>query len=256
MAIPLKQFVFVRRRSGMTMKEFFDHHYQVHGFLSYGPSPETMPLACDQTHIFDASYSNSILAQPSWSGHNDSAELYFTDHEHLGRVFQSDHTRNVIAPDAQKFNDFAAATAMMTFEEVIAGSEQEGDSQLLVTTWCVQASDPAEDHQSFAAKLNPEVAIAFKDISARVVANVAIPDEAGVLRYFKGRSAPSYTAAYQIFLADKGQITAFNKAKTDLEREVESLIVPETSFLVFGVRSVVFDRPRDIPFSITRQPQL
>lgn len=258
MSGPIKQLVLVRRRSGQSVQQFLDYHYQQHGRHSQAPTPEETPLVYFQTHFFDSIYSSATPAQPLWSGHNDAAELYFSDMAHLGRVFGSKHVREVVGPDGKNFNDFAATIAMFTYEELISGSEplEQGDEQVLVASWWVQSRDPKKDLKDFATELKPLVVGAFGDISRKVVVNVALPDEAGMLKYFTGDIAPSYSACYQVYLTDKAQVADFLDKKATLEERAAELVVQETTFATFGIRSVVLDQTRGVRFDASRQPRL
>ncbi|EME44909.1 hypothetical protein DOTSEDRAFT_169965 [Dothistroma septosporum NZE10] len=257
MSTPIKQFVLVRRRAGQSVQAFFDHHYRIHGKLSDDALPAEKPLAYYQTHFFDSIYANTTLAQSSWSGHNDSTELYFDNEAAMLQVFGSEYVKNVIAPDGQNFNDFAAAIPIITREEVLFNHLDHAsgpDEQILTATWWVQAT--MDDHSPLIRELNPLVAKAFRPVAFKVVANVALPDDTGILKYFTGESAPAYSAAYQVYLGDKSEIANFVQAQQELERAAGSLIVKETTFVVFGVRSVVLDQPNCIAFDVARQPRL
>lgn len=39
----IKQLIVLRRKAGLTRKEFFDYHYQEHGKISTGPDPAENP---------------------------------------------------------------------------------------------------------------------------------------------------------------------------------------------------------------------
>ena len=254
---PIKQFVVVRRRAGQSTQAFFDHHYQVHGKLSDAAIPEEKPLAYYQTHFFDSIYANDTLAQPAWSGHNDSAELYFKDEAAMLQAFSSQYVRTVIGPDGQNFNDFVGAVAIMTHEEILHDSMDRlpgPDDQMLTATWWVQGT--TSDHRKLAQELNPLVAEAFGSIGVKLVANVALPDGKDLLKYFRGKNAPHYSAAYQVYLRDRADIPAFVQAQQELEQAAGSLIIKETTFVVFGVRSVVVDQLNGVAFDVGRQPKL
>ncbi|KAK4542471.1 hypothetical protein LTR36_006723 [Oleoguttula mirabilis] len=260
MPAAIKQLVVLRRRAGQTTQEFFDHHYQKHGALSDPSAPEETPLTYYQTHFFDAAYNNTSLAQPAWTGHNDATELYFDNEAHVGRVFGSTYVRNVIGPDGANFNDFAATIAMFTQEQLISGSAsvEQGVEQAIVAMYYLQARDTTADvSKTFPEHVHPLIAQCFGDVSVKVVANVALPDPHNQLKYFQAEAAPSYSVAYQVYLRDKGQIPAFRQAQKKLEESVDgSLVKTESAFVVFGVRSVVFDQAQSIKFDVSRQPRL
>ncbi|KAH0044251.1 hypothetical protein KCU78_g429, partial [Aureobasidium melanogenum] len=257
MSSPIKQIAVLRRRTGQTVQEFFDHHYQVHGALSRGPVPEETPHVYFQTHFFDSAYRNSSLAQPAWTGHNDATELYFTDGKHLGAVFGSEHVKEKVGPDGPNFNDFAACIAMFAQEEVLSGDSQEQNEsqQAIVAMWLVQEQE-AGAHSPLNECLNGKVLEAFKGCSTKIVANIALPDPENQLRYFQGEQAPKYSAAYQIYLRGADQIKTFRKAQKALEEQVSDVIVVNTAFVCFGVRSLVFDQSRGVTFDEKRQPKL
>jgi hypothetical protein len=279
MSAPIKQLAVIRRRSGQTVKEFLDYHYQQHGAISRAPKPEETPQLYFQTHFFDTAYNNSGNAQPAWTGHNDSTELWFENEEHmstqqnhhltlllianntlLDRVFGSDHVRNTVGPDGSKFNDFVSCIAMFAQEETLSGSpvEQEPSVQMIVATYYVQARDDAnaEANATMAKGLNPEIVKAFGTIGTKIVANIALPDPGNRLKYFQGVEAPVYSAAYQVCLSSVDQIPAFREAQRKLEKVSGKLVKTETAFVTFGVRSVVFDQTHNVVFDGSRQPRL
>jgi hypothetical protein len=162
----------------------------------------------------------------------------------------------VIGPDGANFNDFAGAIAMFAKEKLIHGSpRQQAEEQRLVALYYIQAGDRV-DNAVLAERLEPQVISAFGGVSERIVTNVALPDPDNKLRYFQGEAAPSYAIAYQVYLRGKDDIAAFRKAQQVLEDECRDLIRCETTFVLFAVRSLVFDQETGISFSAARQPDI
>ncbi|SPO42544.1 uncharacterized protein PSANT_00227 [Moesziomyces antarcticus] len=250
----IKQLVVVRRRSNQTQREYADHHFQVHGALAGAGKPEESPLVYYLSRAFDSAYSNASLAQPAWSGHSGATELYFRDGEHM--AYGNEYTRSVIGPDGANFNDFAGAIAMFAKEALIHGSPmQQAEEQRLVALYYIQAREQVEN-AVLAERLEPRVISAFGSISEQIVANVALPDPDNKLRYFQGEAAPQYAIAYQLYLRGKDDIAAFRKAQRVLEDECRDSIRCETTFVLFVVRSLVFDQEAGIAFSAARQPDV
>lgn len=108
----------------------------------------------------------------------------------------------------------------------------------------------------FAAELNPLVVEAFGARSRKIVANIALPGPSGMLKYFTGEVAPVYSACYQIFLTEKSEVAGFLERMAGLEERTAGLVVKETTFATFGIRSVVLDQSRGIDFDASRQPRL
>lgn len=79
-----------------------------------------------------------------------------------------------------------------------------------------------------------------------------------MLKYFQGKDAPSYSAAYQIYLRDPAAVDTFEQARQELESSsaFKGVVQTKTTFVVFGVRSIVFDQTKGIAFSPSRQPRL
>ncbi|KAK4498767.1 hypothetical protein PRZ48_009277 [Zasmidium cellare] len=218
MSSPIKQFVVLRRRAGQTIKAFHNYHYQQHGSVSQAPNPEETPLVYYQTHFFDSVYSSTELAQPWYTGHNDSTELYFANPEHMGRVFSSAHVREKVGPDGHNFNDFAAAIAMSASENTVYDAESDpkpsADRQSTTATYWLQTT--GEDVQAAATTLDDLIKTAFQPLATKIVSNVALPDPDGMLKYFQGKTAPLYSAAYQVYLPDATSVDKFEEARRGL----------------------------------------
>ena len=174
----------------------------------------------------------------------------------VGRAYGSEYTRSVIGPDGANFNDFAGAIAMFAKEKLIHGSpRQQAEEQRLVALYYIQAGDQV-DNAVLAERLEPQVISAFGGVSEQIVTNVALPDPDNKLRYFQGEAAPQYAIAYQVYLRGKDDIEAFRRAQQVLEDECRDLIRCETTFVLFAVRSLVFDQEAGIEFSAARQPDI
>ena len=257
----LKQMVIIRRRAGMTHQEFFNYHYQHHGALgTVGVPPEETPMAYFQTHFFDSAYGAPASNHHAWAGHNDLAELYFRDAAHMGMVFGSEHVRTRVGPDAANFSDFPAAIAMFAHEEVISstGSVEQAEPQALVAVLYLQTkgddSSSAPDH--LIQRLHSIAASTFSHCSSKIVGNANAGDEHAVLAYFRGKEAPLFDIAYQVYLKDHSHIAVFREAQREFEKACDGLIVLETAFVCFGKRAVVHDQRSSSTFDPERQPKL
>ncbi|KAK4552244.1 hypothetical protein LTR86_010598 [Recurvomyces mirabilis] len=191
-----------------------------------------------------------------WSSLNDTAELHFKDEAHIGRVFGSQYTRDVVGPDGRNSNDFAATIAMFADEKLVHGAPvNQGEEQALVVLYYLDAVDRQEPRQ-LAKDVNPAVISAFGGFSKSIIANVSLPDPGNMLRYFQAPGAPTYSSAYQVHLQGKDDIPAFRVAQRQLETSLQDTIKVESASVLFGVRSVVYDQTSDTKFDTVRQPRL
>ncbi|KAL0930688.1 uncharacterized protein CTRU02_214763 [Colletotrichum truncatum] len=252
----LKMVAIIRRRSGMTRREFFNYHFQVHGSLSTGPSKDLAPKIYYQTHFFDSAYSNESAAQPTFSGHDDTTELYFNDISHVGAVFSSDHVKSVVGPDGRNFNDMAGAIALLSQEQTIYGKDAASNTGL-VAKYHLQGADSPEDGSALAAELQDDILAAFAPTARTITWDVRKPDNLGILQYFGSQDGPKLSLILSVYLKDEERsIEAFREAQEAFERKVGQKISKNVSFVCFGKRALIFDHVRGLDFDPSRQPVL
>lgn len=142
-------------------------------------------------------------------------------------LFGSTHVREVVGPDRRNFNDFAATIPVLTFGELVPGPGpmEQGDEQVIVANWWIQARDPTEGCKNLAAELHPLIVYAFGDLGSKIVANIALPDEAGMLEYFTENAAPVYLRAIKSTSTEKSQRAGFLDKMAKLEERTADVVV-------------------------------
>ncbi|UZJ55691.1 hypothetical protein CBS101457_005011 [Exobasidium rhododendri] len=269
----LKQIAVVRRRAGLSRKEFFDYHFQVHGALSSGPVEAETPLIYYQTHFFDSIYFPRDAATPppasnfapGWGGHDDMTELYFSDAAHLDAVFGSKYVKTVVGPDSLNFNDFSAVIPIFVSERKVA------------LPWQDSAADPgANDAESFNAnifltakkiesaanlteKLVEILSATNKEQILAIVENIRRkPDSKIDLDKYFGRfpGTPAPNLVLQVKIASRAHFTEFVAALRAFLGQINDDVDLGESFITFGLRALILDVANGQKMDASRQPRL
>ncbi|KAF4338893.1 hypothetical protein FBEOM_7199 [Fusarium beomiforme] len=262
----IKQIVAIRRKPGLTRQEFFDYHFQVHGNLSQGPTPETTPFKYFQTFIQDAAYNpqegQAKNANPWWAFSDDIVELYFESEEHLKSSFGSQYARERVGPDGANFSDFGAALPVTVQERVISLPQTENkpeDASALSSSFVaiyyitVTSGDTEEIIAGFANSLQKFAA----DQVRSLVANTPAQLEFDPNRYFGSNpDRPSFNLIFQIHLRGKEGVAGIRKAQNDFQAAYASQINLGNTWIAFGQRGLVLDQENKIQFDPSRQPRL
>jgi len=249
----VKQLATIRRRAGLTVKEFLDYHYQQHGRISTAPTPEQTPLIYYQDHYFESAYASADGSMHPWSGHNDSTELYFKDNQHLLSAFGSEWVKTKVGPDAQNFSDTSAVIALFCREEdILEGDADHG----IIANYHVQGKGLPEDASDLSAQLKPCFLEHFSELSTRIVANIRVKDEFNLLSYFQGKDAPGMSIVYTVYLEGPDRLGEFRTAQKAFEDKVSKDINRNVCFVCFGKRGMVLDQTRELSFDPKRQPDM
>ncbi|KAF4442967.1 hypothetical protein F53441_11611 [Fusarium austroafricanum] len=250
----IKQIVAVRRRGGLTRKEFFDYHFQVHGKLTQGPSPEATPSKYFQTHIEDAAYKPQQdqvpNANPWWAFSDDVIELYFQSEDHLNSVYGSEHVRKVVGPDGANFSDFGAALPITVQERnVPIQGASLGDIDPLVGSsaalYFISTAniDVGGLIVGFADCLQQFASSQVRSLVANTPADLRVDTDA----YFRSNpNRPKFNLIFSVLLHGKEGLSDVRKAQTHFEEVFGSDIQLENTWIAFGQRGLVFDQDNSI----------
>lgn len=121
----------VRRRPGMSRRDFFDYILNVHADISTR-EPLTM-IRYTQNHIVD-----SIAGQPGQREYavqpdRDSVTvLTFADLPSMFATMGNPYTREHIGPDGANFSDLATAAALVTSNRYIQGAEADAPGETII----------------------------------------------------------------------------------------------------------------------------
>jgi len=196
-------------------------------------------------------------------------ELTFKNPTHLHDVFTSAHVKNVVGPDGINFNDFAAATAMLTtVEHKIYGTEDDSDDAVTTADYFVACAGRLESGIVAANVLGPLLVQAVEMVGEgrvqRVDVTERIPDTAGIVAYFNGGNAaadapvkPVYTLVFKLYLqlSKRDSLAVARRVQRAFEDGLEEgKIDKAASMILFGKRGLVFDQARGFRFDASRQP--
>ncbi|KAF5638107.1 hypothetical protein F52700_4811 [Fusarium sp. NRRL 52700] len=263
----IKQIVAIRRKPGLTRQEFFDYHFQVHGRLSQGPSPQVTPSKYFQTHIQDAVYNHQegqgVNANPWWAFSDDIVELYFQSEDHMKTSFGSQYVREHVGPDGVNFSDFASALPVTVQERLIPLNESIRTSPESVDTLSVSpvamyyltvTSDNTED--VIAGFVNSLQKIARSQVRT-LVANTPVELSLNPDAYFGSNpNRPKFNLIFSIHLQGKESIAGVRKAQKEFEAAYGAKIDLPNCWIAFGQRGLVLNQDKDIQFDLSRQPKL
>ncbi|KAF2659345.1 hypothetical protein K491DRAFT_622863 [Lophiostoma macrostomum CBS 122681] len=270
----LKQVACLRRKAALTRKEFFDHHFQVHGAISDKPDdPNDKPHKFIQVHFFDAAFGErpggvAGTSNHPWTGRDDMTELYFRDWDHLKSVFGSDYVHNIIGPDGLNFNDLETAIPLMVEEKplpfitsVSKDFVKEEGSRTVAVLYLAVADSSQNNEEQLEKAFSPALIQALQTHASNEVygllANVGIPSTQFDLRaYFGGKNMPEYPVVYKIFIKDATSVSSVRKAQHAFLENSRGKIDEGNTFIVFGVEGLINDVGKCVKFDKSRQPRL
>ncbi|KAF4473555.1 hypothetical protein FAGAP_12997 [Fusarium agapanthi] len=263
----IKQIVAIRRKPGLTRQEFFDYHFQVHGRISQGPSPDVTPSKYFQTHIQDSVYNHQegrgVNANPWWAFSDDIVELYFQSEDHMKRGYGSQYAKEHIGPDGVNFSDFASALPVTVQERVIPLQESENVSSEDIDTLSVSpvamyfltvTGDDTDDIiTGFATGLQKFAGSQVRTLIANVPVELSLNPDA----YFGSNpDRPKFNLILSIHLRSKEGFAEVRKAQKEFEAAYGAKINLPNSWIAFGQRGLVLNQDKDIKFDLSRQPKL
>ncbi|KAG5760136.1 hypothetical protein H9Q72_011734 [Fusarium xylarioides] len=258
----IKQIVAIRRKPGLTRQEFFDYHFQVHGRLSQGPSPEVTPSKYFQTHIQDAVYNHQegqgVNANPWWAFSDDIVELYFQSEDHMKTSFGSQYVREHVGPDGVNFSDFASALPVTVQErhiplnEFIHASSEDVDSlsvSPVAMYYLTVTGDDTEDIISgFVNSLQKFAGSQVRTLVANTPVELSLNPDA----YFGSNpNRPKFNLIFAIHLRGQESVAEVRKAQKEFETAYGAKINLPNSWIAFGQRGLVLNQDKNIQPSIS-----
>ncbi|KAG5751490.1 hypothetical protein H9Q70_005856 [Fusarium xylarioides] len=258
----IKQIVAIRRKPGLTRQEFFDYHFQVHGRLSQGPSPEVTPSKYFQTHIQDAVYNHQegqgVNANPWWAFSDDIVELYFQSEDHMKTSFGSQYVREHVGPDGVNFSDFASALPVTVQErhiplnEFIHASSEDVDSlsvSPVAMYYLTVTGDDTEDIISgFVNSLQKFAGSQVRTLVANTPVELSLNPDA----YFGSNpNRPKFNLIFAIHLRGQESVAEVRKAQKEFETAYGAKINLPNSWIAFGQRGLVLNQDKNIQLNLT-----
>ncbi|OHF03989.1 hypothetical protein CORC01_00851 [Colletotrichum orchidophilum] len=256
-----KQLAVVRRRSGLTHKEYLYYHTLVHGQKSWNaPRDDAFPAAYVQSHVFDGVFgSNNTVGNQVYVGRDDIAELYSSSPTSFTGPPPTNYTPTVIGPDGANFNDFPVAMSMIATESFLANlpmgppkpPAKLGNEPPVAFFWAMARKD-ATSNETFARNLAEAL---IKPMPAGMVINasihVPIPG-ADVRPYFGGESMPILNTVIKLWLSDGDQaITQLRASQTKLDNAALHLD-ENLSYMLLTKQVTIWDTRAGINFDIPR----
>ncbi|KAH7161017.1 hypothetical protein EDB81DRAFT_866606 [Dactylonectria macrodidyma] len=256
-----KQIVVVRRRSGLTHKEYVNYHAIVHGLKSWnGPRDASFPAAYIQDHTFDSAFGvNNSVPNQVYVGRDDVTELYGNSSTAFTSPPATNYTAEVTGPDGYNFNDLETAFSMLAYEKPVLGSldrsetatEKNGSGPVVAFFWAA-AKPHISSNDTFGAELaNQLVALIPKDTLYRATVHVPVPGY-DTRPYFGGYTMPTINAVVKLWLHRKSDaVELVRAAQLQLDSDALSLD-QDVSFVVFCNEVVLWDSAKKVAFNQQR----
>ncbi|KAK1965004.1 hypothetical protein LY78DRAFT_693720 [Colletotrichum sublineola] len=255
-----KQLAVVRRRSGLTHKEFLYYQALVHGQKSWNaPRDDSFPEAYIQNHVFDGVFgANNSVANQVYVGRDDIAELYSSSPTSFTGP-ASNYTQTVIGPDGANFNDLPVAMSMLAIEtfltNITAGPPKPpakpGNEPPVAFFWAM-ATKNATSNETFARNLADALIKPLPD-GTIYNASIHVPIPGADLRpYYGGESMPIVNTVIKLWLNDSGSsITQLRASQTKLDNAALNLD-ENLSYMLFSKEVTIWDTRAGIDFDIPR----
>ncbi|KAH9231885.1 hypothetical protein K456DRAFT_401893 [Colletotrichum gloeosporioides 23] len=231
-----KQLAVIRRRSGLTHKEYLEYHTLVHGQKSWNaPHDNAWPIAYTQNHVFDGVFgANNTVANQIYVGRDDVNELY------------SSSADSFTSPPPTNYTETTFLTG------IPAGVKPADNKPPLVAWFWAIATKEATSNETFANTLADTL---VKAIPAGTVydASVHVPVPGGDLRpYFGGQTMPTINAVIKLWLGESdSSISAVRTAQTQLDN-AKLQLDENQSFMLFSREVVIWDMRKNIEFDQAR----
>ncbi|KAK7420378.1 hypothetical protein QQX98_002801 [Neonectria punicea] len=254
-----KQLAAVRRRSGLTHKEYLHYHTLVHGLKSWNaPRDDAFPAAYALNYVYDSVFgANNSVSNAAYVGRDDVAELWSSSPTTF--TAQSNYTDAVIGPDGANFNDMAAAFTIFGIETFVRGSATtpgvKGSKSVkgpsVAFFWTSSTSDSISN-DTFAKDVADAL---LTQLPSNVVylASVHVPVPGVDVRpYFGGEGLPTISSVIKLWLRDSDDtVSKVRAAQTNLD--FQGLHLDENvSFLLFARAVTIWDTDQNVDFDDQR----
>lgn len=245
-----KQIAIVRRRSGLTHKEYVNYHALIHGLKSWnGPRDNSFPAAYIQDHTFDSAFGvNDSVPNQIYVGRDDVTELYGNSSTSFTSPPATNYTAEVTGPDGYNFNDLATAFSMLAYEKPVLGSidrsetvtDKIGSGPVVAFFWAA-AKPQISSNDTFGVDLaNQIVKLIPKDTLYRATVHIPVPGS-DTRPYFGGDTMPTMNAVVKLWLHRKRNAVELARA-AQLKLDSDALnLNQDLSFIVFCNEVVLWD---------------
>lgn len=257
-----KQIATVRRRPGLTHKEYLHYHTTVHGAKAWNaPDDDAKPVAYIQDHAFDYAGGLNVSGalNPSFVGKDDITELYSKSATSLDTP--STYVQTVIGPDGANFNDFPAAFSMIAHETFTSPSKPCSracqSSGVRAFYWISANSSNNNDNSfnnaTFAAPIMGFLLNHTAGYICNASTHTAVPGYDS-RPYYGGLGLPTVNTVLKFWLTDAdAAVTAFRKAQGLLPAQKDGLGIEfGNSFVLFTKEVTIYDLKGSVPFNVAR----
>lgn len=252
-----KQLAVVRRRSGLTHKEYLNYHAIVHGLKSWNaPMDNSYPVAYIQDHVFDSAFGvNNSVANQVYVGRDDVTELYGNSSTSFTVAPTTNYTAQVIGPDGSNFNDMDTAFSMLAYEKPVLGTidrsetiDSSGLGPVVVFYWAA-ATPGILSNDTFGTELaNRFVELIPHKTLYRATVHVPVPGKDTGL-YFGGDAMPTMNAVVKLWLRRRSDaVELVRSAQLQLDSDELSLDI-DKSFALFCNEVVIWDLTKNAKVS-------
>lgn len=166
--------------------------------------------------------------------------------------------KTTIAPDGPLFADFETSVVLMAYEkaiplqtqaarkraELVSDAIKTGHST--VAMYFISTPEDTKDGESLEQTVTPRLVDAInsycQDQVWGLICNVgAVSDQFDLNSYFGGANMPQYALVYKLFLAGPESVPLVRKAQTQFEKDVESSVDLNKSFILFSQEALVMN---------------
>ncbi|KPM36045.1 hypothetical protein AK830_g10524 [Neonectria ditissima] len=254
-----KQLAAVRRRSGLTHKEFLYYHTLVHGLKSWNaPRGDTFPAAYTLNYVFDGVFgANNTVPNAAYVGCDDVTELWSSSPTTF--TAQSNYTDTVIGPDGDNFYDKAAVFSVFGTEAFIRGTatfpttaESGSAKGPSIAFFWTSATSQSISNDTFARDIVEALLTQLpSDIVYRASIHVPVPG-VDIRPYFGGAGLPTINSVIKLWLYD-GDATVSKVRAAQTSLDYQGLQLDENvSFLLFTRAVTIWDLEQGINFDDQR----
>ncbi|KAH7114909.1 hypothetical protein EDB81DRAFT_920272, partial [Dactylonectria macrodidyma] len=254
-----KQLAAVRRRSGLTHKEFLYYHTLVHGLKSWNaPRDDAFAAAYSLNYAFDSAFGvNNSVPNAAYVGRDDVAELWSSSPTTF--TAQSNYTNAVTGPDGADFNDLAVAFSIFGIETFVRGSastpivkESAPVKGPVVAFFWTSATSDSVSNDTFARGVTDAL---LNQLPSNVVyrASIHVPVPGVDIRpYFGGEGLPTISSVIKLWLHDGDaavtKVRAAQKALNDGGLHLDENV----PFMLFTRAVTIWDLDRNVPSNYHR----
>ncbi|KAH7143478.1 hypothetical protein EDB81DRAFT_884091 [Dactylonectria macrodidyma] len=254
-----KQLAAVRRRPGLTHKEFLYYHTLVHGLKAWNaPRDDAFAAAYTQNYAFDSVFGvNNSVPNAAYVGRDDVAELWSSSPTTF--TSPSNYTQEVIGPDGANFNDLPAAFSIFGIETFVRGSASTPTAKApasekghVVVFFWASATSESVSNDTFARGV-ADALLTRLPSNAVYRASIHVPVPGVDIRpYFGGEGLPTISSVIKLWLHDgDAAVTKVRAVQTALD--YKGLHLDENvSFMMFTRAVTIWDLDRNVPYDDCR----